>query len=139
DPSKFKGDDSPVDGVSWEDAEEFCARLSHRTGRTYRLPSEAEWEYACRAGTTTPFHFGMTIMPDMVNYDGTKPYGKGPKGAYRQHTMPVGNYGPANAFGLYDMHGNVAEWTQDAWHDSYAGAPANGSAWEQGSDANYRV
>lgn len=139
DPSKFKGDDAPVDDVSWEDTEEFCARLSHRTGRTYRLPSEAEWEYACRAGTTTPFHFGMTIMPDMVNYDGTKPYGRGPKGAYRQHTMPVGNYGPANAFGLYDMHGNVAEWTQDAWHDSYAGAPANGNAWEQGSDANYRV
>jgi len=139
DPFRFKGDDLPVDDVSWEDAQEFCARLSRRTGRTYRLPSEAEWEYACRAGTTTPFHFGLTITPEIVNYDGNKPYGKGPKGPYRKQTVPVGNYDVANAFGLYDMHGNVGEWTQDAWHESYAGAPANGSAWEQGGDAAYRV
>ena len=136
-PSYFKGAKRPVEQVSWQDAFEFCAKLSQKTGKNYRLPSEAEWEYACRAGTTTPFHFGETITPDLVNYDGNNPYASAPKGVYRQETTPVGKF-PPNAFGLYDMHGNVLEWCQDVWHDNYNGAPADGSAWENnGSD--YRV
>ena len=137
DPSHFKGEDRPVENVSWFEAVEFCDRLSHYTGRTYRLPSEAEWEYAVRAGTTTPFHFGETITTDLANYDGTDSsdgswpgsYGRGPKGIYRQETTPVGSFQVANAFGLHDMHGNVWEWCQDHWHSSYEGAPKDGSAW----------
>jgi formylglycine-generating enzyme required for sulfatase activity len=107
-PSNFKGDDLPVEQVSWYGAIEFCARLSRKTQRDYRLPSEAEWEYACRARTTTPFYFGETITPDLVNYDSNYPYGGAPKGEYRQKTTPVGSFLP-NQFGLYDMHGNVWE------------------------------
>ena len=128
DPSQFKGDDRPVESVSWYEVMEFCARLSNHTGRAYRLPSEAEWEYACRAGTTTPFHFGETITPEFVNYNGDYPYGNAPKGLYRKETTPVGSF-PANAFGLYDMHGNVWEWCADDWHDSYKGAPTDGIPW----------
>ena len=109
DPAYFKGDNRPVEQVSWDDAMEFCQRLSKRTGREYRLPSEAEWEYACRVGTTTPFHFGATIMPDLANYDGNYTYGNGPKGKYREQTTDVGSF-PPNAFGLFDTHGNVYEW-----------------------------
>jgi formylglycine-generating enzyme required for sulfatase activity len=129
DPSNFKGDKRPVEQVSWLDAMEFCRRLSVHTKRKYRLPSEAEWEYACRAGTTTPFHFGETITPDYVNYDGNNPYADAPKGKYRKHTTDVGSFKAANAFGLYDMHGNVWEWCADDWHDSYKGAPKDGSVW----------
>jgi len=129
DPSRFKGDNRPVEQVSWEDAVEFCDRLSQYTGRTYRLPSEAEWEYACRAGTTTPFHFGETITTDLANYDGNSTYGNGVKGVYRKETTEVGSFGVANNFGLYDMHGNVWEWCQDNWHSNYEGAPTDGSAW----------
>ena len=142
DPSNFKGDDRPVEQVSWEDAQEFCARLSRETGKAYRLPSEAEWEYACRAGTTTPFHFGETITTDLANYYGqdreisgeTYPgsYGDGPLGEYREETTPVGLFEVANNFGLCDMHGNVLEWCQDRYHDSYKGAPVDGSAWLEG-------
>jgi formylglycine-generating enzyme required for sulfatase activity len=132
-PSKSKGEKRPVEQVSWNDAVEFCKRLSQKTGRTYRLPSEAEWEYAARAGTTTPFYFGETITTDLANYNGSYTHASGPKGQYREQTTNVGSF-PPNAFGLYDMHGNVWEWCQDEWHDSYQGAPTDGSAWlTQGS------
>ncbi len=130
-PSHFKGDDRPVENVSWENAVEFCARLSNKTGREYRFPTEAEWEYACRAGTTTPFYFGETITEELANYDGSYTYANEPKGEYRKKTTPVGSFTP-NDFGLYDMHGNVWEWCEDNWHDNYEGAPTNGSAWLSG-------
>jgi len=138
-PSSFKGDNLPVEQVSWNEAIEFCKKLSEKTRKTYRLPSEAEWEYAARAGTTTPFAFGETINPRIVNYDGNYPYGQAAKGEYRQKTIVVGSLGVANAFGLYDMHGNVWEWCQDIYQPNYKGAPTNGKAWEQTTNDNYRV
>ena len=128
DPSYFKGDNLPVECVSWNDAQEFCARLSRMANKTYRLPSEAEWEYACRGGTTTPFYCGETISTDLANYDGNYTYGQGQKGEYREKTTEVGIF-PANPFGLYDMCGNVWEWCKDGWHDHYINAPTDGSAW----------
>jgi formylglycine-generating enzyme required for sulfatase activity len=129
----------PVERVNWEQATEFCKRLSRETKREYRLPSEAEWEYACRAGTTTAFHFGETITTDLANYRGTDwekdkkvypgNYGRGLKGIDRKQTTPVGYFKVANAFGLYDMHGNVWEWCEDDYHPNYQGAPTDGSAW----------
>ncbi|MBW4427139.1 MAG: SUMF1/EgtB/PvdO family nonheme iron enzyme [Nostoc desertorum CM1-VF14] len=136
DPSHFKGANRPVEQVSWDDAIEFCARLSNKTGKTYRLPSEAEWEYACRAGTTTPFYFGETITTDLANYDGNYTYGAESKGEYREQTTDVGKFSP-NPFGLFDMHGNICEWCQDAWHENYKGAPTDDSAWM--SDDNERL
>jgi len=138
DPSKFKGDNLPVEQVSWEDAVEFCERLSRATGRHYRLPTEAEWEYACRAGATTQFAFGETITPELVNYNGNYPYGAASKGKFRKQPTPVGGLGIANAFGLFDMHGNVWEWCLDTWHENYNGAPSDGNVWE-GGDTRYRV
>jgi formylglycine-generating enzyme required for sulfatase activity len=140
DPSKFKGDLRPVEKVSWLDAVEFCARLSRYTGREYRLPSEAEWEYACRAGTTTPFHFGETIDAQVANYQAkdeeykgkTYPgkYGRGEFGEYRKQTIPVDQLNVTNEFGLCDMHGNVWEWCMDHWHEDYKNSPPiDGSAW----------
>lgn len=139
DPSEFKGDDRPVEKVSWDEAQEFCRRLSRVTGRKYRLPSEAEWEYAARAGTTTPFAFGPTITPEIVNYEGNYPYGSAPKGKYREETIPVGSLNAPNAFGLFGMHGNVWEWCEDDWHDSYVNAPNDGRAWVDNPRGSKRV
>ncbi len=126
-PSNFKGDERPVEEVSWDEAVEFCQKLSKQTGKEYRLPSEAEWEYACRAGTTTAFHFGETITDKLANYNAGQIYAGEPKGEYRGETTSVGKF-PPNAFGLYDMHGNVWEWCEDDWHENYQGAPTDGSA-----------
>ncbi|EAZ89365.1 formylglycine-generating enzyme family protein [Crocosphaera chwakensis] len=156
DPSDFKDDyqegeqqitrwKRPVENVSWQEAMEYCARLSKLTGKTYSLPSEAQWEYACRAGTVTPFHFGETITTELANYDGIGDeeegwkgnYGQGPKGIYRQQTTPVDYFNAPNAFGLSDMHGNVWEWCLDPWHPNYEDAPSNGQVWDQGKEDLY--
>ena len=138
-PSHFKGNRRPVERVSWEDAVEFCDRLTQRTGRLYRLPSEAEWEYACRAGTTTPFHFGETIDTEVANYRGNSVYGRGREGEYRQTSTPVDNFNVANAFGLCNMHGNVWEWCLDHWHENYGGAPTDGSSWLSENERTNRI
>jgi formylglycine-generating enzyme required for sulfatase activity/uncharacterized caspase-like protein len=148
-PANFKGANRPVERVSWHDAVEFCDRLSRHTKRNYRLPSEAEWEYACRAGTMTPFHFGETITTVLANYRGTDledhgttypgSYGAGPKGTDRKQTTEVGSFKVANAFGLYDMHGNVWEWCLDPWHANYQGAPNDGSVWTSKDDSGQKL
>jgi formylglycine-generating enzyme required for sulfatase activity len=128
-PSRFQSVDRPVEQVSWDDVQEFLTRINGRVpGLELRLPSEAEWEYACRAGTKTPFSFGDTITPEQVNYNGSYPYAGGKEGLYRGETVPVTKL-PANPWGLYEMHGNVDEWCEDHWHSSYEGAPADGRAW----------
>jgi formylglycine-generating enzyme required for sulfatase activity len=140
-PSRFRGDNLPVEWVTWFDAVEYCNRRSQREGLTpaytitvitrthrtvtwdrsangYRLPTEAEWEYACRAGTTTPFNTGNNITTSQANYNGNHPYNNNARGEYRKHTIQVGSFAP-NAWGLYDMHGNVSEWCWD-FYDTYA-------------------
>jgi formylglycine-generating enzyme required for sulfatase activity/SpoVK/Ycf46/Vps4 family AAA+-type ATPase len=134
-PSYFKGDNLPVEQVSWYDAVEFCDRLSQHTGKSYRLPSEAEWEYACRAATTTPFHFGETITRELANYNSRRIFADEPQGESRNQTTPVKQFS-ANAFGLYDMHGNVWEWCLDDWHNNYEGAPTDGSPWFNNKNDN---
>ncbi|MBD2445127.1 SUMF1/EgtB/PvdO family nonheme iron enzyme [Dolichospermum sp. FACHB-1091] len=126
-PAYFTGNNRPVEQVSWNNAVDFCQKLSQKTGKNYKLPSEAQWEYACRAGTITPFYFGESITPDLVNYNGNYAYAAAPKGQYRKQTTDVGTF-PPNAFGLYDMHGNVWEWCEDDWQKNYINAPINGSA-----------
>jgi formylglycine-generating enzyme required for sulfatase activity len=123
-PSKHQGANLPVERVSWYEAVEFCQRLSKLSGRSYRLPSEAEWEYACRAGTTTPFHFGRKLPRQLANS-----YESQPQGQNSKKTTPIGAFEFANAFGLYDLHGNVYEWCLDLWHNSYERAPCDGRAW----------
>jgi len=131
-PSTFKGEDRPVECVSWHEAIEYCKRLSNYTGREYRLPSEAEWEYACRANTMTAYYFGDSVTGeniaenlncrlDVNTFDGCDRM-------YGIETTDVGIYA-ANRFSLYDMHGNVCEWVQDCWHENYDNAPIDGSAW----------
>jgi formylglycine-generating enzyme required for sulfatase activity len=135
-PSKFKeeGLEHPVENVSWDDANGFIDRLNSLvSGLEVRLPSEAEWEYACRAGTDTPFWFEDELSTDKANYDGGEPYNNGPKGKYRKKTVPV-KFFEQNPWGLYQMHGNVWEWCRDRWHDNYDGAPDDGSAWEDGDN-----
>ena len=162
-PSFFKGIDLPVESISWNQAEEFCVRLAAITGRPYRLPSEAEWEYSCRAGTVTPFSFGPTITPELANYCGTGgavcgdsngksvasevynnvkygsgAYGQGPVGVFRGTTTRPGTF-PPNRFGLYDMHGNVWEYCLDEWANSYADAPSDGTAYLSGPRDGQRI
>ncbi|MGD9685821.1 MAG: formylglycine-generating enzyme family protein [Desulfobacter sp.] len=139
-PSRFKeeGPEHPVENVNWYDANDFIDGLNHLVpGLDVRLPSEAEWEYACRAGTETPFWFGRELTPDKANYDGGYSYNSGPKGEYRKKTVPV-TFFEQNPWGLYQMHGNVWEWCLDRWHGNYNGAPDDGSAWEDG-DSYRRV
>jgi formylglycine-generating enzyme required for sulfatase activity len=138
-PSKFQGDRTdrdqrPVEDVSWEESMAFCAKLGERTGRHYSLPSEAQWEYACRAGTTTPFHWGAKWISQLVNFNATSTYGAAPKGVVRRETSQLDQF-LANRWGLLDLHGNVWEWCLDEWHSSYDGAPKDGRAWleRQGS------
>jgi len=162
-PSFFKGIDLPVESISWNEAEEFCRRLAAITGRAYRLPSEAEWEYACRAGTVTPFHFGPTITPELANYCGTGgavcgesdgksiasdvydsvkyrsgAYAEGPAGVFRGTTTRAGTF-PPNRFGLYDMHGNVWEYCLDKSTENYAEAPKDGAAYLAGPNEGFRI
>jgi formylglycine-generating enzyme required for sulfatase activity len=136
-PSHFKGEHLPVESVSWLNAMEFCDRLSNFTGVSYRLPSEAEWEYACRAGSNTPFAYGETLTSQVANYGSEYAYAAEPVGDYRQATTPVGQFVP-NALGLSDMHGNVWEWCADRWHETYAGAPSDGKAWLKGGNSDWR-
>ncbi len=144
--SDFKGANRPVEMVPWNDAQVFLEQLNaagivgngHARSLRFRLPSEAEWEYACRAGTTTTFYFGETISTDQANYNGNYTHGNGKKGVYRQQTTDVGSF-PKNAFGLYDMHGNVWEWVADTDHDDYNGAPNNGDIWGGLGDKKTKV
>ncbi|MEL6383541.1 MAG: formylglycine-generating enzyme family protein [Cyanobacteria bacterium J06626_18] len=137
-PSHFQDSNRPVESISWLDAMEFCDRLSQQTGRQYQLPSEAQWEYACRAGTQTPFNTGATITSQLADYIGTYTYQAENSGTYRQATVPVGQF-PPNAFGLYDMHGNVWEWCADSWHPTYRNAPMDGKAWVEAQRSPMRT
>lgn len=137
-PGFLQDDSHPVVCVNWDDAKAYVKWLSRKTGKDYRLLSEAEWEYAARAGTTTPFWWGKSISPDQANYDGNYTYaGGGNKGEWRQKTVPALSFQP-NPWGLYQAHGNVWEWVEDCWNENYNGAPTNGSAWTTG-DCGRRV
>ncbi len=137
-PGFSQSERDPVVCVSWGDAQAYVEWLSRKTGKSYRLLSEAEWEYAARAGTTTPFHTGATISTEEANYNGDYTYGTGRKGVSRGQTVAVGMF-PANAFGLHDVHGNVWEWVEDCGHAGYAGAPVDGSAWTESGECDMRL
>jgi formylglycine-generating enzyme required for sulfatase activity len=136
-PCRFKGEHLPVERVSWQDAQNFCRQLSRKTGREYRLPSETQWEYACRAGTSTPFSFGETITTAIANFNGVHRFRNEPSGIYG-HVTTVGGTFPPNAFGLYDMHGNLWEWCADTWLDDYTSSPRDSSSY-QNKGSRYRV
>jgi len=142
-PSRFADSDvinskKPVERVSWLDCSLFCEKLAKLTGREIRLPTESEWEYACRGQTKTAFHFGATIGTELANYNGEDIYGAGMEGKNRQSTTDVDSFS-ANPFGLYDLHGNVAEWCVDTWHPNYQNAPTDGSSWVSGHPQERRV
>jgi formylglycine-generating enzyme required for sulfatase activity/tRNA A-37 threonylcarbamoyl transferase component Bud32 len=137
-PAKFSGDRRPVERVSWHDAAEFCERLSSQSDRLYRLPTEAEWEYACRAQTTTAFYFGNNIYANLANHNQNGSAGKFKSNLVRRETSAVDIF-PANNFGLHDLHGNVWEWCADNYHADYRGAPTNGDVWPAEIDRNLRV
>jgi len=136
--SHFKNELAPVENVSWLDAVEFCRRLRRLTTKNYRLPNEAEWEYACRGGKETRYHFGNEINITVANYDARHQHNCDHPIKYRGQTTTVGTF-PCNDFGLYDMHGNVWEWCADPWHEDYLGRPAIAINWELGGDNHYRV
>jgi len=136
-PCRFKGDQLPVERVSWEDAHKFCQRLAKKAGRNYHLPSETQWEYACRAGTSTPFSFGETLTIDVANFNGEHTFRDEPRGFYFHSTNEGGKF-PPNAFGLYDMHGNLWEWCADNWLDDYHASPRDASDYQM-LDNPYRV
>jgi formylglycine-generating enzyme required for sulfatase activity len=129
-PSRFKDDRNPVEKVSWHDAQAFVSELSRISGKAYRLLSESEWEYVARAGTATPFYTGVQITTKQANFNGIGTYNGSARGNNRQATTSVGSFHP-NRFGVYDMHGNVWEWIDDCWYNSYDGAPSDGSTWSQ--------
>ncbi len=133
DPGFLQTEHHPVVGVSWEDAAAYCVWLTQTTSRSYRLLSEAEWEYCCRAGTTTPFWFGHDISTAQANFNGDCINETGKRGEFRRRTVPVDCFDP-NPWGLYQVHGNVWEWCEDNWHPSYHGAPSDGSAWKGEGD-----
>ena len=148
--ANFADGDRPVEQVTWHQAREFCQRLSHYARLCCRLPSEAEWEYACRGGTTTPFHFGPTITTELANYSGVDweyqgqicnrgAYGQGPLGSDRRETTPVAHFAVANAWGLADLHGNVREWCADTWHPNYEQRPLSGEVWDDATPEAKRV
>jgi formylglycine-generating enzyme required for sulfatase activity len=136
-PCRFKGEDLPVERVSLDDARKFCQRLSKQTARNYHLPSETQWEYACRAGTTTPFSFGETLTTDLANFNGEHIFASEPRGYYFHSTSEGGKF-PPNAFGLHDMHGNLWEWCEDTWLEDYSSSPRDSSSY-QNKDSRYRV
>jgi formylglycine-generating enzyme required for sulfatase activity len=136
-PCRFHGDARPVENVSWPEAQAFCEKLSRRTKRAFHLPSEAQWEYACRAGTSTPFYTGPTLSASVANYCGEHTYRGEAPGPYRHVTTEAGAF-PPNPFGLYDMAGNLWHWCADTWHPSYSGAPAGEMPWTRGGDPKAR-
>ena len=138
-PSGFRGSRNPVERVNWNDAKEFVRKLSAKTGKTYRLLSEAEWEYVARAGSSTIYWWGDTASHEYANYGTDKCCGGLARGRDRwKNTSPVGSFA-ANRFGLHDIHGNVWEWTEDCWHENYSGAPTDGSAWTRKGECDRRV